>query len=464
MRKPRLPLFLSLLLAGLLLSAIQSAASPGGSIHVITLDDDIINPVSVEYISGAIDKAEADGATALVIELDTPGGLLTSTRTIVRRIMNAKVPVVVYVSPKGARAGSAGVFITLAGHIAAMAPSTNIGAAHPVQMEEKRSSQDAFEELAKKLLTKDEKKGEKAEKKKAPALPMEQKILNDTKAWAEAIAKERGRNPAWAVKAVEESVSVTDGEAKRLGIIDFVAADRAELIEKLDGMKVAIGGKEVGISTKGAAVVVNPKNFRLRWLMALAHPNIAYILMMLGFYGLLFEFTHPGVVFPGVAGAACLILAFFGLQVLPTNYAGVALIVLAIGMFIAEIKVTSYGLLTLGGVIALFFGSLILFSSPYDFMRVSMPVVLSFTLATMAVASFLTLIVIRSRRRHVVTGAEGLLGEHGEVKSWDGGRGKVFVHGETWDAGCRDPLARGDRVEVESVEGMTLVVKRVEKL
>lgn len=455
-------LFLSIAACLLLLSS--DASTQGKSLHVITLDDDIINPVSAEYISDAIDRAEADKAVALIVELDTPGGLLTSTRTIVRRIMNAKVPVIVYVAPRGARAGSAGVFITLAGHVAAMAPSTNIGAAHPVQMEDKRSSSDAFEELAKKLFTKDEKtekKDKKAQKEtKLPALPMEQKILNDTKAWAEAIARERGRNPAWALRAVEESVSVPDGEALKLRIIDLVANDRQDLLDKIDGRTVEMPGGSVVLETKNAKLIETPKNFRLRWLMALAHPNIAYILMMLGFYGLLFEFTHPGVVFPGVAGAGCLILAFFGLQVLPTNYAGVALIVLAIGMFIAEIKVTSYGLLTLGGVIALFFGSLILFSSPYDFMRVSIPVALSFSFATMAVASFLAFIVIRSSRRRVVTGAEGLIGVRGEVKSWSGGRGKIFVHGELWDAKSAEELVEGDAAEVESVEGMTLTVRK----
>ncbi|HPQ80734.1 MAG TPA: nodulation protein NfeD [bacterium] len=458
---------LLLLLFAFLLLLPSDASTEGKLLHLITLDDDIINPVSAEYIIDAVERAEAQGAVALIVELDTPGGLLTSTRTIVKRIMNAKVPVVVYVAPRGARAGSAGVFITLAAHVAAMAPSTNIGAAHPVQMQERRSSSDAFEELAKRLITKgakkekDGKEEKPKEEKKPPAQPMEQKILNDTKAWVEAIARERGRNPAWAVKAVEESVSVPESEALKLGIIDLEADSRAKLIEKINGLTVEIDGNLVSIDTKDARLIETPKNFRLRWLMALAHPNIAYILMMLGFYGLLFEFTHPGTTFPGIIGATCLILAFFGLQVLPTNYAGVALIVLAIGMFIAEIKVTSYGLLTIGGVIALFFGSLILFSSPYDFMRVSIPVVLSFTLATMAIASFLAIMVVRSSRRHAVTGAEGLIGEAGEVKSWESGRGKIFVHGEIWDAKSVEEIKAGESVEVESVEGMTLVVKRI---
>ncbi|MFH0799269.1 MAG: nodulation protein NfeD [Pseudomonadota bacterium] len=440
-----------------LLSPIP-ARGQGRTIYRITLEDDIINPVTSEYITTSIERAERDGALCLIIELDTPGGLLTSTRTIVKGIMNARVPVVVYVAPKGARAGSAGVFITLAANIAAMAPGTNIGAAHPVEIEERRSTGDSLEDILGRIFQKDAKEKKKAAKA-AAAQPMEQKILNDTKAWAEAIARERGRNAAWASSAVTESVSVADAEALKLGIIDIVAADTADLVAKLDGRKVKMAEGTATIETRNATIVDIPKNFRLRWLSALAHPNIAYILMMLGFYGLLFEFTHPGIAFPGIAGAVSLILAFFGLQVLPTNYAGVALIVLAIAMFIAEIKVASYGLLTVGGVITLFLGSLILFSSPYDFMRVSIPIALAFTLATLAVASFLVFIVVRSRKRRVVTGLEGIVGERGGVKSWKDGNGKVFVHGELWDATSNETLAVGTNIEVVSVQGMTVVVK-----
>jgi len=432
-----------------------------GSIYRISLDDDIINPVSAEYITMSIEKAEAEGATCLIIELDTPGGLLSSTRGIVKRIMNAKVPVVVYVAPKGARAGSAGVFITLAANIAAMAPSTNIGAAHPVMMSDKRDSSDIIKELLKRFGNKDEEKDEKKKKeKKKAAVPMDQKILNDTKAWVAGIAKDRGRNVKWALKAVEESVSVTDSEALKLGVIDIVAKDFDELIAKLDGRTVTTTAGKVTLKTAGAKTIEIPKNFRLRWLAVLAHPNIAYILMMLGFYGLLFEFTHPGIGFPGIAGAICLILAFFGLQVLPTNYAGVALIVLAIILFIAEIKVTSYGLLTLGGVVTLFLGSLILFSSPYDFMRVSIPIAASFTAATLVIALFLIYIVMRLRKRKVATGIEGMIGTMGDVTIWNDHDGKVMVHGEIWNAHGDESFSRGDKIAVTKVDGMTLFVAR----
>lgn len=431
-----------------------SSYTQGRTVYVITIADDIINPVTAEYIEKSIEKAKMDGAECLVIVLDTPGGLLSSTRTIVKSIMNSEVPIVVYVSPSGARAGSAGVFITLAGNIAAMAPSTNIGAAHPVELEEKRSSSDSIEELLGKLFgKKEEKKGKK------PATPMEDKILNDTKAWAETIAEHRGRSVKWALAAVEESVSVTEEQAKSEGVIEVIAANLDDLLTKIDGRVVEMPQGKVTLHTKGVPVIEMPKDFRIRALTVLAHPNIAYILLMLGFYGLLFEFTHAGAIFPGVAGAICIILAFFGLQVLPTNYAGVALIVLGIILFIAEVKVTSYGLLTIGGLISLFFGSLILFASPYEFMRASLPVILSFVIATLAIAIFLTTIAVRSQRRKVKTGMEGLMGQIAEVKHWDGKKGKVFVHGELWEAESDEVMEEGKKVEITGFKGMKLIVK-----
>ena len=457
------PALIAIFLAGLLLASVGTAQQK--PIYRITLDDEIINPVAAEYIISAIDRAEKEKATCLIIELDTPGGLLSSTRTIVKRIMNANVPIVVYVAPKGARAGSAGVFITLAANVAAMAPSTNIGAAHPVQLADRRSTGEAIEELIEKLSQKEEEKKvkKKPRKEKPRYRPMEQKVLSDTKAWVAAIARDRGRNVSWALKAVEESVSATETQAKKQRVINLIAKDIDDLVTKLDGRRVELpSGKRV-IKTSGVTVVEIPKNFRLRWLAVLAHPNIAYILLMLGFYGLLFEFTHPGIGFPGIGGAICLILAFFGLQVLPTNYAGIALIALAIAMFIAEIKVTSYGLLTLGGIVTLFLGSLILFASPYEFMRASLPVIVSFTAATLAVALFLAYMALRSQRRRPVTGAEGLVRASGEVISWEGQSGKVFVHGELWEAEADEELAPGNAIEVISVVGMVLIVKKKTK-
>lgn len=434
-------------------------------VYRIVLDDDIINPVAVEYIKSAIEKSERDGAAALLIKLDTPGGLLTSTRKIVKSIMNADVPVLVYVAPSGARAGSAGVFITLAAHVAAMAPSTNMGAAHPVQVKEERSTADAWRDLIKALSKggKQEGEGEKDERAKGEPSgeeyePMEQKILNDTEAWVRSLADFRGRNKEWAVKSVTESVSATEDEALKNDVIDVVAESDAEFLKEADGRPAVMPKGMAKIQTNGARIIDLPMGFRLKWLNVLAHPNIAYILLMLGFYGLLFEFTHPGVGFPGIAGAICLVLAFFGLQVLPTNYAGVALIVMAIALFIAEVKVTSYGFLTLGGLVSLFFGSLILFASPYEFMRVSLPLVVAFVGATLVISAGLAYLVIRLHHKRAMTGVEGLVGELGTVQSVEGTQGKVFVHGEIWDAAFERGVKEGDKIEVVRVEGMKLIV------
>lgn len=443
-------------LAALCLSA---GAAEGREVYRAVLDDDIINPPTAEYLISAIEQAEAAQADCLVVEIDTPGGLLASTRRIVKRMLNAKVPVVTFVGPKGARAGSAGVFITIAGDIAAMAPSTNIGAAHPVQVGEKPRAKDNITRILERIFGPLDEKNEKDK----PRETMEQKILSDTTAWARALAEERGRNTAWAVKAVEESASVTAERALKLGVIDLIADDTDDLLDRIDGRTVRRGGERVTLDTTGSDVVEVEKGVRLAILTVLAHPNIAYILLMLGFYGLIFEFTNPGVGFPGIAGAICIVLSFFGLQVLPTSYAGVALIAIAVALFIAEIKITSYGFLTLGGIVSFLTGSLILFKSPHDFMRVSIPIVAAFTLSTLAVAGFLAWLAARSHRMRARTGSEGMVGSRGKVKSWRAGSGKVFVHGETWSAEGPEGLAEGDDIEVVSEEGMILKIKALEE-
>lgn len=441
-------------------AALSAAAAPAplpepasgqaaGRALRIGIEGDIINPASAEYIISAIDRANVEHAACLILELDTPGGLLTSTRAIVRKILASSVPVVTFVSPAGARAGSAGVFITLASHVAAMAPSTNIGAAHPVGLADD-APPDPAEEGA---------EGDTLQKVKGA---MEEKTTNDARAWAASLASMRGRNVEWAEKAVVESASATAEEAVELRVVDLMAAGVPELLKEIDGRTVKLASGEETIRTAGVAVVDFPETFRLRLLTAIAHPNIAYILLMLGFYGLLFEITHPGIGISGVAGAISLILAFFALAVLPTNFAGVALIVLGIALFIAEIKVTSYGLLTLGGLAALISGSLLLFHTPHDFMRVSLPLILAFSLATLAIALFLGGISARLQRRRAATGAEGMTGERAAVVSWEGSNGKVFVHGERWDARGPSGLAAGDEVVVKGIEGMTLEVERSE--
>lgn len=435
-------------------------------IYTISINDYIITPAVEEYIIKSI-KIAAESGQCLIIYLDTPGGLLNSTRNIVKEIMNSKVPIIVYVAPKGARAGSAGVFITLAANIACMAPSTNIGAAHPVQIKSRNTFSDLIRELIEYL------KGKRRPKRKVTYPEpqdqqqiLSQKIMSDTIAWVTAIAENRKRNVEWAKKAVSESVSVTEKEALKVGIIDFIAEDTQDLLKKLNARKVIIEDRDITLKTKGVLLEEIDMTFRQRFLNIISNPTIAYILMILGFYGLLFEFTHPGIGFPGIAGAISIILGFYGLHTLPTNYAGVALIILGIILFIAETQVTSFGLLTLGGITCMFLGSLILIDSPYEFMRISVRVILPLVLATAGITIFLTSAVVRTHLKKVTVGKEGLIGEKAEAledikgKGVVWGTGKVFVHGEIWQAKSKDMIKKGEEVEVTGFDGMKLLVKR----
>ncbi len=432
-------------------------------VYLVTIDDYIINPVVEEYISNAIRSAQRDGQ-CLIIQLDTPGGLLSSTRKIVKEIMASKVPVVVYVSPKGARAGSAGVFITISSHIAAMAPSTNIGAAHPVQMGERKSTSDIIKEIIKYFKKTEEAKTRKKKKVETPREEkdiMSEKIMSDTLAWVSTIARTRKRNADWARKSVLESASATETEALDLGVIDLVAEDVDDLLIKIDNRRVKIDDKIVKLRTKDAKIVKIDLDKRQQFLNVITNPTIAYMLMILGFYGLLFEFTHPGVGFPGIAGTIAIILGFYGLHTLPTNYAGVALIILAFILFIAEMQVQGFGLLALGGIISMVLGSVILIDSPYAFMRISLKVILPVVVATAAITTFLAAVVIRTHMRRVKTGAEGLIGEQGKVIKSLKPKGKVFIHGEVWNAISKEPINKGGTIEVIRVEGMRLIVKRI---
>ena len=477
--------------------AVFLASAQSGFVRVITIDDQIINPVAAEYIKGAIESAEQDGAECLIIRLDTPGGLLTSTRTIVKDILNADVPIVVYVAPSGARAGSAGVFITLASNIAAMAPSTNIGAAHPVDLGggDGGSWQKAMKELEKKLKELERRQeqpipkpteplGEKTpeeefaeaeesdkesqsteevgEDEESTGSTMGDKIMEDTLAWTRGIARLRGRNEEWAVEAVTKSVSVTDGEALEKNVIDFVCKDLNELLAKIDGKEVEVASGTVVLHTKEARVVRQDMSTRQKILMAISNPNIAYILMMLGFFGLLFEVTHAGIGFPGVAGAICLILAFYSFQMLPVNYAGVLLILLALVLFVVEAKVASYGLLTVGGLVCMTLGSIMLIDTSHDFLRVSYTVIFPVVFTTAAIVIFLVTLVIRAQSRKSEVGQEGLVGLIGTAETDVSPEGKVFVHGEIWNARSSDDLDKGSKARVVEVDGMTVVVEKVE--
>jgi membrane-bound serine protease (ClpP class) len=416
--------------AGLLLLA-GPLPSPAGTrtVAVYELDGGITPPVA-DWLSRGITDSNREGTHLIVVLLDTPGGLDASMRVIVREILNSSRPVAVFVAPRGARAASAGVFLTMAAGVAAMAPGTNIGAAHPVGIG-----------------------GGKDEK------VLGAKVENDAVAYLRSIAGSRGRDADWAEKAVRESVSVTGTEAVAKGIVDLVAADLDDLLTRIDGREVPVAGGKVRLETKGATIVRKTMSLRWRALAALADPNISYVLMMLGTLGLFFELAHPGAILPGVVGGVSLVLGFYGLQTLPLNYAGLALIFLAVIMFIAEIKVTSYGMLTVGGVISLLLGSLMLIDSDVPYLRISTAVILATVAVAVTLFVIITTAAVRAYRRKPVTGREGLIGATAHALSDLSPRGKVFIHGEIWEARCPAGARKGDRVRVIAIEGLTLTVE-----
>ncbi|MEW6615259.1 MAG: nodulation protein NfeD [Thermodesulfobacteriota bacterium] len=413
----------------LYLIPFASAKSPHVNVAKI---DSIINPVVVEFIAEIIERSSKDGAECLIIQLDTPGGLDLSMRKIVKDMLSADIPIIVYVSPGGARAASAGVMITLASNIAAMAPGTNIGAAHPVTMG-----------------------GQKIDKE------MEKKVVNDAAAYIKSIAEKRGRNIRWAEEAVRKSVSITEKEALKLNVIDLIAPDIKTLLEEINGKQVKTEKGTFTLNTKNVKPVFINMGIRHNILNTLSNPNIAYVLMMIGFLGLYFELAHPGVIFPGVIGAISLILAFFAFQTLPINYAGILLIVLAIILFIAEVKVTSFGLLTIGGIASMLLGSLMLFESPVPYLRVSWSVLIPVILGTSALFILSVTLAFKAYVSKPTTGMEGLIGEIGTAKTEILQEGKVFIHGEHWNAYSDEVISEGEKVRVLKMDNLRLKVERL---
>lgn len=413
-----------------LLLALAPGVWAGQRVVILTLSDSI-QPASLRYLERGLEVADSSGASATIIELNTPGGLLTSLRQMTTAITAARRPVVVYVTPAGAQAASAGFFLLMAADVAAMAPGTNAGAAHPVG-------------------------GEGAELAKTIA----EKVTNDAAALVRSLATQRGRSAEWAEKAVRDSASYTEREALEKKLIDVVSNDRGDLLKWLDGRTVKrFDGKPEKVETSAAEVVVVAPNTGDKLLSVIAHPNIAYLLMLLGLVGIYFELSHPGAILPGVLGGVALLLALFALSVLPVNYVGVLLILLGISFFVLEVKVASYGLLTVAGLVSFIFGSLMLIRSPFPALRVGLAVVLPTALAVAFVVIFLLARVLRSYRRQPLTGAKGLVGEFGEAAVALEPSGKVFVHGEYWEAISRAPIPKGARVRVVKVVGLLLEVE-----
>ncbi len=421
--------FLNLFVLFLTIFFVHKASA---DISVITVEG-IVNPVMSEFISKSIDNAVLDKSELLVIRLDTPGGLDTSMRSIVKKIIASEVPVVVYISPSGARAASAGVFITLASHFSAMAPGTNIGAAHPVAI------------------------GTEMDKTTS------QKAENDAAAYIRSLAEKRGKNSAWAEKAVRESVSITENEALKLRVVDTISPDLGSLLKSIDGKVVDTVSGARTIKTQGVNIKYRDMSFRDKVLNIISDPSIAYLLMLIGFYGIFFELTSPGTIFPGVLGALSLILAMYSFQTLPVNYAGLLLILLAIVLFILEIKITSFGLLTIGGMVSMFIGSLMLFDSPLPMFKLSLSTILPAVILTTLFFGLTVHLVVKAYRRRPATGIEGLTGLEGKARTDIHKKGRVFVHGETWNAWSDGPISEGETIIVKEAKNLKLKVERVDR-
>jgi membrane-bound serine protease (ClpP class) len=428
-------ILLALIVLLLATSVATTVQSQGPQINVLTVKG-TINPVLVDYIERGIDISEENGAQALIIQLDTPGGLDTAMRDIVQRIVNSRIPVVVYVAPSGARAASAGVFITIAGHVAAMAPNTAIGAAHPVAM------------------------GEGGEATMSEA--MEEKVVNDAAAYIRSIAEAHGRNIEWAEKAVRESVSATEREALELNVIDMIAPNLETLVAQLDGWQVAmLNNQQITLQTQGARINYIEMTMREDFLYTIADPNIAYILLSIAMLGIMVEIFNPGLFFPGIAGGICLLLAFFSLQVLPAHWAGVLLIVLAFGLFIGEVLTSTFGLFTAGGVIALAMGSIIMFRGASPLFQIDPWLIATVVIIIAGAFTFIINRAIVAHRKQAKTGREELIGKTALVKVALNPSGTVFFKGERWEAISEEgPINPGENVVITKVDGLTLYVTR----
>ena len=395
-----------------------------------------INPAVAEYISHEISQANADQEALIVLHMDTPGGLDTSMRQIIKNIQGSQVPVASFVAPSGARAASAGTFITIASHIAAMAPGTNIGAAHPVNLMGGGG-------------------GEQAK-------TMEKKVVNDAAAYIRSLAELRNRNAHWAELAVVKSVSISAEEAMRLNVIDLIAGDVKALVLAVDGREVQVASVSVTLKTENLQIVYHEMNPRQKFLDIISNPNVAYILMMLGMVGLYFELSNPGLVLPGVIGAISLILALYAMQTLPINYAGLLLILFGVILFIAEINIMSYGLLSVSGVISIFLGSTMLIDSDDPALQISRAILYPTLGLTVVLSLGIVAFATRTRSLKKLGGAEGMLGETGRVKDALNPKGFVQVHGELWEAEAEGPVSEGETVRVDSVEGLKIKVTKIE--
>ncbi len=433
----------------LLWPQILSAQTPGGQALWLNIDG-AIGPATYDYLQRGFGKAVEQNSQIIILQMDTPGGLDASMRKIIREIIASPVPVVGFVAPGGARAASAGTYILYAAHIAAMAPATNLGAATPVQIGGLPSTpgKDALDKLREDNGAAD-----------SASDPMSNKIVNDAVAYIRGLARMRGRNAEWAEEAVRDAASLTAEEALENGVIELIASSIPDLLVKIDGRTVNVLGNSMTLSTQQIAIEHFEPDWRVRLLAIITDPNIAYILMLFGIYALIFEFSNPGMIFPGVVGAVCLVLALFAFQVLPINYAGLALLLFGIAFMLAEVFVPSFGALGIGGMIAFVIGSVMLVDTGVPGYGVAIPLIVTFALMSAAFFLLVVGMAVKARQRPVVSGMEQIVHSTGEVLDDFMQQGWVRVHGERWEAQTKVPLKRGDIVRVVAMDGLTLRVE-----
>jgi membrane-bound serine protease (ClpP class) len=444
------------------LDAQESESNDRPLVLCLRLENEAITPAVAQFLHRCMKQAQSEKAECLVIVLDTPGGLVESTREIVKEILTDPTCVVVFVAPSGARAASAGTFITLAAHVAAMAPGTTIGAAHPVQVGGLPITPGQPSSTPPQSPGDDEPASSDGPSSGKPSV-FEEKIVNDTVAWVRSLAELRDRNAEWAATAVTESTAVTASEALKQRVIDLMADDLEDLLSKIDGREVRLDEKTVSLKTADSEV----REIEMWWgeqlLATISNPNIAFLLLIFGFYGVLFEFYSPGWGVAGTTGLVCLLLSFYGLSVLPIDYLGLALIAIALALLVAEMFVPSHGALTVGGAVCLVLGGLMLVDSPAGFLRVSTGVVLAVASATAAIVLTLAVGIVRAHRSRVLTGAEGIVTETAIAKETfsrqgEGYWGTVLVHGELWRATSKEPVLFGQCLAIEGRDGLTLMV------